>query len=73
MIVRETVVPEAPAELTRCAGEPFVPPEGADGYDVADFIVALGMAGRDCRATLGELSAWLAAARARSTEGSTAP
>lgn len=46
-----TVTPQLPAALMRCAPAPDVP-EASSQAVVADYIVALWLAGQDCRAHL---------------------
>lgn len=58
--VKEVVRVTPPAPLLACADEPS-PPEGAYSQDdVAEWVVALAYAGRDCRAKLGDVRGWSA-------------
>lgn len=49
-IERVPVVP--PAELLACAAEPLRPADEADQDRLADWLVDLAMAGRECRERL---------------------
>ncbi len=63
--VTEIRVPEAPAELAECAPAPGIYAEGAAEPAIAEYMLRLEAAGRDCRRTLTELTAWLRDAKAR--------
>jgi len=58
-------VPEAPAEPRECAPPPGIYAEGAAEPAIAEYMLLLEAAGRDCRRTLNELTAWLRDAKAR--------
>lgn len=51
--VPQARVVSPPDALLRCMSEPKAPPRGSSQAAVAEFVLDLGEAGRDCRGKLG--------------------
>lgn len=61
--ITRLTVPEPPLELTTCKESVVLPTGSLDARDVANLILRLNHAHRDCRMTLEALVGWLHQAR----------